>query len=101
MRKVGLYILWVILLILFLLGMIKIMGGCNQNTTCAKKEILVVNVPVAVPQQQTARSVVPSSSKTRIAEKEIRTGNKGYFILEKEYVYFGISKTVREVLLAK
>lgn len=101
MKKRGPNILWIILLIVFLLLMIKIMPGCNQKTSCVKEEIRVVNVPVAVSQQKPTRDVMPISPKTYIAERRISSGNSGYFVLDKEYVYFGINKTIREELPLK
>ncbi|MBM3248050.1 MAG: hypothetical protein FJZ10_01295 [Candidatus Omnitrophica bacterium] len=88
MKKRGIYILWIILLIVFLLLMIKIMPGCNQKTSCVREGFEVIHVPTIVPQQK--------PSKTRIIERRINSGNAGYFVLDKEYVYFGISKTISE-----
>jgi hypothetical protein len=101
MKKVWLYILWVILFVLFLVGMIKLLGGCNQNISCVKEEVQVANIPVVVPQQKPVKSAELISPKTRIVEKEIRSGNKGYFMLDTKYVYFGINKTIREEVPVK
>jgi len=93
MKNRGLYILWIILLIVFFLLMIRVMPGCNQKTSCVREETKVVNIPVAVSPQKPV--------KTQIIERRISSGNSGYFVLDKEYVYFGISKTISEEIPAR
>lgn len=39
---------------------------------------------------------VVETPKTMIVERTIRSGNKGYTVLEKKYVYFGIETTYTE-----
>ena len=59
-----------------------------------KAEIHVVEPP----KEMRGEDIVPARPRTRIEERELWSGNRGYVILDGEYVYSGIVTIVREVV---
>ncbi|HOD13053.1 MAG TPA: hypothetical protein PKO44_08205 [Candidatus Omnitrophota bacterium] len=96
----------VILLISFflvILALLMVFGGsCRKETSplsetqCVEVKVSLVEEPFAEEPPVLALELLPELPRTRVVESRIRSGNKGYVILDKEYTYFGIYTITRE-----
>ena len=108
-RKVT--ILLILLLLALSLGVIFFNLANRPETATVEESILITEVtPSAVVEEEEDIIVEEEVEvykptrelpKTRISERKIWGGNNGYFVRDKEYVYFGISTTIREEVPVK
>ncbi|MFH1824964.1 MAG: hypothetical protein ABH873_07060 [Candidatus Firestonebacteria bacterium] len=107
---------WLLLIIaLMAVGMI-IFFGSMRNPKMVSISIpgqVIAYVPYPLPEKITAEAYsepeeailalepIVEKPKTRIVERNIWSGNKGYVVLDKDYVYFGIVTTFTEEVPVK